>query len=170
MRACRQLWAGWCWLIVQQDTPCQGVGKLDWQGALPGIADYTHVHGLGKVFRLQPRSYQHLGTVFFCCPLFCLWTTKHWGQGGALALCCVLWLQHRWVGARTHWQTRQQRWAQSQLAETWALADPRPTRQCWVPLQRGGLEAGTHNFILFLHDPWPVPLSWFKGSLWKGLQ
>lgn len=60
------------------------------QGELPGIADYNHLHGLGKVLRLQPMSYQHLGTVFICCPMFCEWIPKHWRQGDALALCYVL--------------------------------------------------------------------------------
>lgn len=44
---------------------------------------------------------------------------------------------------------------------------PNPLWQCWVPLRRRGLETGTHNFIFYLHDLWPVRLSWLTGSLWK---
>lgn len=53
-----------------------------------------------------------------------------------------------------------------QRPEVWQT--PRPTRMCWIPLLRSGLETVTHSFILFLHNLCPGPLSWFKGSLWKG--
>lgn len=75
-------------------------------------------------------------------------------------LCAVTVAQAR--GCCTHYQTRQQGW--TQRPEVWQT--PRPARQGWVPLQRGGLETSFYSFMTSGLSPFLDS----KAAFEKGLQ